>query len=247
MAEPVVDILMYHAIAEGPHPTQIAPSVFAHQMAAIAETGTPVITLDDFVAAQEGRKTLTRRSVIITFDDAFTDFAETAWPILQRHGFPATVYVPTGHVGGTTSWPGAGDPFPIMDWPTISALSNDGVTFGSHTVTHPELDTLAPEVVRDELRLARAELEHRLGKAVLHFAPPYGRSNAETRRLIGEHYQTSVSTELASAHLATTRLDLPRLEMYYFQSGVRWRRHLEGQGHWYLAARRLARRIRRLI
>jgi len=36
-----------------------------------------------------------RPLAVITFDDGFRDFYTTAWPIIQRHGFTATMYLPT--------------------------------------------------------------------------------------------------------------------------------------------------------
>jgi peptidoglycan/xylan/chitin deacetylase (PgdA/CDA1 family) len=41
-------------------------------------------------------KKLPSRAVLITFDDATTDFAENALPVLQRYHLPATMFVPTG-------------------------------------------------------------------------------------------------------------------------------------------------------
>jgi peptidoglycan/xylan/chitin deacetylase (PgdA/CDA1 family) len=40
---------------------------------------------------------LPQRSVLITFDDAYTDFAEFAWPILKQFRLPATLFVPTAY------------------------------------------------------------------------------------------------------------------------------------------------------
>jgi len=40
-----------------------------------------------------------KRSVLITFDDAYADFTETAWPILKRFELSATLFVPTAYPG----------------------------------------------------------------------------------------------------------------------------------------------------
>jgi len=116
-ASPIVDILMYHSIATDDVATAIAPDTFEDQMDALEESGVPVITLDDLVEARAGQKELAPSSVIITFDDAFVDFQEKAFPILKAKGFPAIVYVPTGCVGGTEDWRGAlQPPRNIMSW-----------------------------------------------------------------------------------------------------------------------------------
>jgi peptidoglycan/xylan/chitin deacetylase (PgdA/CDA1 family) len=40
--------------------------------------------------------TLPPRATLVTFDDAYCDFAEYAWPIMQRYHLPVTLFVPTG-------------------------------------------------------------------------------------------------------------------------------------------------------
>jgi peptidoglycan/xylan/chitin deacetylase (PgdA/CDA1 family) len=35
--------------------------------------------------------------VLVSFDDAYDDFAAEAWPVLRRHGIPAVLFVPTGY------------------------------------------------------------------------------------------------------------------------------------------------------
>ncbi|HEY8170113.1 MAG TPA: polysaccharide deacetylase family protein [Candidatus Limnocylindria bacterium] len=53
-----------------------------------------VISLDDLFAARHGDP-LPRRAVLLTFDDAYTDFGDVAWPVLRRHRVPVTLFVPT--------------------------------------------------------------------------------------------------------------------------------------------------------
>jgi peptidoglycan/xylan/chitin deacetylase (PgdA/CDA1 family) len=45
-------------------------------------------------AVQSGRR-LPQKAVLITFDDAYQDFKDFAWPILLSKRLPATVFVPT--------------------------------------------------------------------------------------------------------------------------------------------------------
>ena len=248
MAVPVVDILMYHSISEDVSPTSIPLAAFRRQMAAIAEAGVPVITLDDYLEARAGKRTLAPRSVIQTFDDGFQDFADVAWPVMRPLGFRPIVYLPTAHIGRRENWAQCHTPpRKIMDWPLIRQLAGQGVIFGNHTVSHPRLPLVPPDVVDAELVTARQQIESMLGHKIRHFAAPYGASTPEIRQKIARHHATSVSTNLASADITSDPHDLPRLEMFYFTKPFLWRQHLAGRGAPYLAARRMLRHVRKLM
>ena len=67
---------------------------FRGRMEMLRDEGCTVLPLDEAVQrCHEG--TLPPRSVVITFDDGTTDFAECAVPILREFGFPATLYLTT--------------------------------------------------------------------------------------------------------------------------------------------------------
>lgn len=244
----VVDILMYHSISDSGGPTSILPAVFADQMAAIAEARVPVIRLDDLLAARKGGRALPPHSVVLTFDDGFRDFAEAAFPVLSHHGFAAMVYLPTAHIGRHEAWRGANEPArALMSWATVRDLAAEGVDFGSHTVSHPDLCSQPETAVLAELIRSRSMLEDKLGRRIDHFAPPYGRSNAAVRTAIAHHYRSSVGTRLGRMRRGSDLHDLPRLEMFYFTDPAHWRRHLHNQGEPYLALRRSLRGLRSLV
>ena len=244
----VVDILMFHSIADALGPTAVAPAVFAAQMQALAQSGLAVISLDQLVAARHGGAALPPRSVILTFDDGFADFAAAAWPLLRDQGWPVCVYLPTGPVGGLENWRGqASPPRPLMGWDVIERLAGAGVTFGAHTVSHPDLLALDPAARRAELLQSRDTIATRLGRAPAHFAPPYGRSDAALRQMLAGLFDSSCGTRLGQAGAISDLHDLPRLEMFYFTDIARWRAHLAGRGAAYLAWRRGLRRMRGLM
>lgn len=217
------------------------------QMRVLSESKVPVLTLDDWVDRHDAGQ-LPARSVVITFDDGFQDFAETAWPTMRKHGFRPIVYLPTDFVGRTEGWRGiASPPRALMGWETIQSLSGEGVLFGSHTVSHAHLDSLSDTALSEELEVAQEEIEDRLGRPVLHFAPPYGLAGPAVRKRIAEYYRTSVGTRLANAGPVDDLHDLPRIEMFYFADEGRWRDHLAGRGRGYFRKRQLLRKVRSLM
>jgi peptidoglycan/xylan/chitin deacetylase (PgdA/CDA1 family) len=96
-------VLTYHRVDEPdarpwlyPFLLSATPAALDAQMTALLRRHRP-IGLSDLLAAHRGIRPLPRRAVLVTFDDAYRDFMENAWPILVRHGIPATLFVPTGY------------------------------------------------------------------------------------------------------------------------------------------------------
>ena len=58
---------------------------------------TTPVPLADVLAARVDDRPLPDRAVLVTFDDAYADFATWAWPALRRHRVPATMFVPTAY------------------------------------------------------------------------------------------------------------------------------------------------------
>ncbi|MEX2137765.1 MAG: polysaccharide deacetylase family protein [Pirellulales bacterium] len=99
----LVQVLTYHRIDDprarpnlAPSTLSATPAVFERQMAYLARRYR-VVTIADVQAACEGGKRLPHAAVLITFDDAYEDFEENAWPILQRYGLPAVLFVPSAY------------------------------------------------------------------------------------------------------------------------------------------------------
>jgi peptidoglycan/xylan/chitin deacetylase (PgdA/CDA1 family) len=96
-------ILTYHRVDEPnrrpdlyPGLISALPAVFAQQVGHVARQYDPV-NLEQLLEACDGGPPLPRRAVLFTFDDAYRDFAEFAWPILKSAGVPAVIFVPTAY------------------------------------------------------------------------------------------------------------------------------------------------------
>jgi peptidoglycan/xylan/chitin deacetylase (PgdA/CDA1 family) len=92
-------ILMYHSVM--PNPAEYADSLgsiihseseFRAQMELLRRDYHP-LGLDEVLENLKSGKPSPKRSVVITFDDGYTDNCEVAMPLLNQLGIPATFYV----------------------------------------------------------------------------------------------------------------------------------------------------------
>jgi len=96
----LIRVLTYHAVDEPetadlyPGVLSATPSGFARQMEHLARRYC-VVSLDRAMEAIQGGRPLPPRSVLVTFDDAYDNFAEHAWPVLKSLELPVTLFVPT--------------------------------------------------------------------------------------------------------------------------------------------------------
>lgn len=198
-----IPILMYHQITPQPHPAfrkyGVTPTAFAAQMKWLARFGYRPIDLDHFVAYRQGRAEVPRKPILITFDDGYQDWVDYAAPILQAQRFTAIFFLVAGLMGATTRWLLAerNIEFPLLDWDAAREMERQGFQIGSHTMSHPHLADVSPDVCREELREARQMLENQLGHTIEHIAYPYGSYNAAVRTIAQEiGYVTACSVRM---------------------------------------------------
>jgi peptidoglycan/xylan/chitin deacetylase (PgdA/CDA1 family) len=220
---PSIPILMYHAITDEDetrlHPyyqTATSPSVFTKHMHYLREMGYSTINVSDAVnLLQKGEST--KKYAVVTFDDGYSDFYTQAFPALNHHGFTATVFLPTGYIGKTpVQFKGKN----CLTWSEIRELHKYGISFGSHTVTHPQLSTLDVHGVEAEIVNSKRAIEDNLGESVDSFAYPFAfpEENGSFVRmlrnvLVKSGYCQGVSTRIGTARSQEDRYFLRRLPM----------------------------------
>ncbi|MGO4272787.1 polysaccharide deacetylase family protein, partial [Paenibacillus sp. TAF58] len=128
--EIAIPVLNYHSIGVEPGNTYVLhPDMFARQMDYLSAHHFTPLTLGDFELIIEKKQPSPERPVLLTFDDGYANNAEVALPILQRHGFPATLFLSPGFIGQ----PG------YLSWPQVQELSAAGWEIAPHSMTHPHL------------------------------------------------------------------------------------------------------------
>lgn len=174
-----VTIITYHSVSELPGPYSVSNSIFFRQIEYI-NNHYSVISLDEltylFSIPCDGI-----RRIVITFDDAFGDFIENAFPILHERKLPSAVFVPTGYIGKTNIWDIEHKNIrqrPIMTIDQLQTLAEtDLVCIGSHSVDHINLAKQKLAGIRYQIMESKKALENILKREVKYFAYPYGQLN----------------------------------------------------------------------
>jgi peptidoglycan/xylan/chitin deacetylase (PgdA/CDA1 family) len=205
-------ILCYHRISEDADPLAVAPARFAAQMAQLQRCGLRALDVEAAVArAGHGGADV----VGLSFDDGYADVAGTALAVLERLGFRATVFLPTGVIDGDAvlSWY-ARQP-PMLTWDQVRELDRAGtLRFGAHTVTHPILATLGDGAARREVAGCKAALEARLGHPAPAFCYPAGLFGARERALVAQAgFRLATSCEPGVNTVTTDPLALRRIQI----------------------------------
>jgi peptidoglycan/xylan/chitin deacetylase (PgdA/CDA1 family)/GT2 family glycosyltransferase len=212
-------ILMYHRVA--PHGAErtsrwrVTPDEFESQLKWMREAGFYSTSFEDWHGYAESKTPMPGRAVIVTFDDGYDDFHHYAWPLLERYGFSAYVFLVADCIGQTNRWDAdLGESLPLMSWRKIRYLQKRGIRFGSHTCTHPLLTGLDHAQVVSELARSVATLTKGLGQPVTSLAYPFGDHDAITAHFAGAcGMNFAVTCRSAAACFTDSMLMLPRIEV----------------------------------
>lgn len=186
-------ILNYHRVAsDGPRELaqyRVGRPRFERQLAWLQRQGWHSVSLSDYVSARfdDGHSTTQGKAVAFTFDDAYADFAENAWPLLRRYGFGATLFVPVDYVGGRAEWDADHGPTaPLLTWDQLRELRDQGVEIASHGCSHQRMFELSPEDALEEARRSREVLRQELGIEAAGFCYPYNWADPAARQAVAE-------------------------------------------------------------
>ncbi|MCA9179410.1 MAG: polysaccharide deacetylase family protein [Planctomycetales bacterium] len=191
-------IITYHRVAPltaGCQPDlNVTPNRFRAQLAGLLKLGYRPWRLADAVQCWRQGTPPPANAFAVCFDDGYVGVLRHALPVLRELGVPATVFLPTGHLGADTPRPfdlwGAAHPDASEDlWRVMSVgeceqLADSGlVDLGSHTHRHEDMRS-DPERLAEDMRESVTALRDWFGVHSPAFSFPFGMVSPATSDII---------------------------------------------------------------
>ena len=208
-----IPVLLYHRIGDAVGHMTVSPKRFATDLSNLNAMGFTTITLDLFRRYLLDPETpLPENPLMISFDDGYIDNFVTAYPLLREYGMTAAFYIITGMVGEEDRLtPGY-----------IREMAANGMSIGSHTVTHRELGEMDAEEAASEMSLSRLYLEGLLQRSVNFIAYPKGSYNEFTAKIANEAaYNGGFSVEYGTCSHTSNPYALRRIPIFSFDREIK--------------------------
>lgn len=179
-------VLEYHHVAEDTPPsTSVTPEKFEAHMDHLAENDFNVWPLPKLVETVREGGDIPKRTVALTFDDAYASVYDEVFPRLQERGWPFTVFVATESIDKGI------DAF--ISWDELREMEAAGVTIANHSVDHAHMVARGDrdrEQWLDDARANIVDAQERLNEELESparlFAWPFGEFTPPLQRLLGE-------------------------------------------------------------
>jgi peptidoglycan/xylan/chitin deacetylase (PgdA/CDA1 family) len=189
---------------------------FEKQMQLLKDEQIYVATLDDIV----DQKLSVDFCVGLTFDDGNPSDYSLVYPILQKHGFPATFFISKFHFDRHE-----------LNWQDYETMLRNGHSLGAHGIHHVDLTTLDKKALTDELTASKNLLLEKLQYPTRFFSLPFGMYNpqvVEAAKAAGFDALFSTQFELhpvSSHHFVIGRWSMKRNTSLKTFKAVLRRRH----------------------
>lgn len=160
-------ILLYHRVTarEPASGVNTPPALFEKQLLLLKAQDKIFCTVSEMADLCHMKEEGNDRLVALTFDNGWLDNWQEMFPILQKHGAKATVYLAPKHP----------DIDPLKP-EHIRAMQDSGlVEFGAQTMRHARLTRCSDDDARLEITRSRAAVEALTGVRCRSFAYPFGR------------------------------------------------------------------------
>ena len=192
--------LMYHRFNESKYPsTNIQINIFKEHIKIIKkleyEFYNPAEFAKNFSIPKKNKK------ILITIDDAFSSFYESAWPFLKENRIPFILFVSTEAVGK----------FGYMSWSQLKEIEKEDFAYiGNHSHTHDYLVDLSKEEFLKDIENSKKIFISKLGYNPIFFSYPFVEYSNEITKHISENFKYSFGQHSGVIDINKNKFELPR-------------------------------------
>lgn len=181
-----IPILTYHSVDSNGSVISVSKEIFRDQISCLADQGYKTISLKTFIESLKNGSRQNKREVVLTFDDGYRNNYTSVFPILKKHDFTATIFLPTGFIGKTAKWgeKSSISKMPLLSWEEIKEMSEANMDFGAHTINHIDLTSASEIRMKEEIAGSKKIIEDSLGKPVDFFCYPYGKTSPKVEAIV---------------------------------------------------------------
>ena len=176
-----VPVLMYHAVGDDLRPGAelvVKTEELEKQLQHLLDRGYTPIWFEDLKHVDQIAK-----PVILSFDDGYRDNYTELFPLLQKYGVKATLFVVSGYLDQST----------CLSPDMIREMLDSGlVSIQCHTWYHLDLDSLSYEEQIEQLCWSKVMLLELTNREPYVIAYPRGRQNEDTLAICRDDYRFGV-------------------------------------------------------
>ena len=191
---------MYHRFNENKYPsTNIKMDIFVKHMQLIKKLNYEFIHPKDFQNSFDIPKK--QKKILVTIDDAFQSFYDTAWPFLKENKIPFVLFVSTEPVGNNG----------YMTWEQIKEINNeDFVTIGHHSHSHEYLIDKSDQEFVNDIETANNIFNNKLGYVPDLFSYPFGEYSEFMRQYVSKNFTYAFGQHSGIIDVNKEKFQLPR-------------------------------------
>lgn len=177
-----VPILMYHYVEyvqdkndKSRISLSTTPYTLEQEIKTLADADFTFMTNAELSEVLDGKASLPKKPILLTFDDGYRDFYTDAYPILKKYHAKATQYMIAGFLNNKNH----------LTTAELQEIAKDNlVEIGAHTVHHLWLKGRFLKNVSNEVLQSKIMLEKLINKPVLSFAYPFGAFDAQAIKVV---------------------------------------------------------------
>lgn len=164
--------------------------------------------IGDILKAQNNNTSLPPKTIALTFEGSDSSFLRNAFPLLQKHKIPFTLFISAGLIDQAEQ---SGDTS-VLTWDNLRQIATSGLaTIGTTSYAYDHIDGKTTEELTADINRARERFRTELHQEPLYFSYPFGETTPEYLNVISKQgFVASFGQQSGAVGKLNPRNSLPR-------------------------------------